>query len=201
EKEKQLKNQLLKKDTDVEPSINLTSHESNNNFYNFKKVLKYEEKKPNFNIHKCHKVKIIVAGTSFRQKEIKRLLRNFDYYEKYDGLSTRDIKENYYEGDKIYEIPLSAIHYGNCELIPEPSNKYDKNAIKVIIDKIHVGYIPCKDCTFINGILNDIKDIDIEVYGGKYKEIYFDEEDYKEKVKINEKNLGILLYISYLDRG
>ena len=47
------------------------------------------------------------------------------------------------------------------ELVEEPSNKYDPNAIKVIVDGQHIGYIPAKKCVKVKGILHgkNVKEI------------------------------------------
>lgn len=50
-------------------------------------------------------------------------------------------------------------HMYPIELIPEPTNKVDKNAIKVLIDGRHIGYVPVKKCYEIHAILRKgIKD-------------------------------------------
>ena len=41
----------------------------------------------------------------------------------------------------------------SLELIPEPENKHDPNAIKVIVDGQHIGYVPAKECEKVKKIL------------------------------------------------
>lgn len=57
------------------------------------------------------------------------------------------------------------------KLEPEPKNKFDKNAIKVIIAGEHIGYIPSEDCVTVHGILksHEIKYMSAFISGGKYK--------------------------------
>ncbi|MBR2555101.1 MAG: HIRAN domain-containing protein [Aeriscardovia sp.] len=41
----------------------------------------------------------------------------------------------------------------SLELIEEPENKHDPNAIKVIVDGQHIGYVPAKKCEKVKKIL------------------------------------------------
>jgi hypothetical protein len=47
--------------------------------------------------------------------------------------------------------------YNNVvELKPEPTNKFDPNAIKVVVDKkYHIGYIPKTICDDLTSFMND----------------------------------------------
>ena len=62
-------------------------------------------------------------------------------------------------------------HSGNTELIHEPTNTYNTNAIKVIIEGKHVGYIKDGSCKHVLKLINEnrIQQISSEIYGGKYK--------------------------------
>lgn len=44
--------------------------------------------------------------------------------------------------------PTTYVKDGPVILLPEPTNKYDKNAIKVIQSGIHIGYVP-RDVTHL----------------------------------------------------
>lgn len=60
------------------------------------------------------------------------------------------------------------------ELVPEPTNKHDSNAIKVLINGHHVGYIGASDNCHVNDILRsrDIKYTSAYVRGGEYALVY-----------------------------
>lgn len=146
---------------------------------------------------KYHTLEITVAGTSYKQKELKEYFIDLIDYEKYDGLSTSEIKSMYSEGDTIYEMPYKTDLFTDCELIPEPNNEYDKNAIKVVGDDIHIGYIPKDRCKEVFNIMESITNIDMYAYGGKYKEIYCDIDSGKEKIRSGKKDYGIILEILY----
>lgn len=68
----------------------------------------------------------------------------------------------------IYEFNFKT---GKTTLIPEPTNPHDPNAVKVIIDEKHVGYIKKGSCKHILNLLNQnrIEKIESEIGGGSYK--------------------------------
>src|SRR5690606_35629892 len=72
-----------------------------------------------------------------------------------------------------------------AELKPEPTNPNDPNAIKVLINGVHVGYIAAKDCPHLMGKINggEIKNILATVGGGKYKMVNEDYDSIKDKSK------------------
>ena len=65
------------------------------------------------------------------------------------------------------------------ELIEEPTNPYDENAVKVVIDNMHVGYIKSGSCSHIKKLLHSdlIERIDAKIGGGRYK-YFYSESDY-----------------------
>ena len=52
----------------------------------------------------------------------------------------------------FYNLDLSQREH-KLELIPEPTNKHDPNAIKVIVDGKHIGYVPANKCAKVHKIL------------------------------------------------
>lgn len=113
-----------------------------------------------------------VAGVSYKQKEIEELAsENPDY-----SLSKKDLCDIYSDGDTIYKYDF---YISNVSLEPEPTNEFDANAVKVIVDGIHIGYIKDGKCTEVKNILNSGKklSIDIEIHGGPYKMLSIDEDD------------------------
>lgn len=111
-----------------------------------------------------------VAGTSFRIDDIMKLAcKNFDY-----DYSKKELKENCLYNERIYQYDFYST---KTELIPEPSNPQDPNAIKVIVDGIHIGYIKAGSCSHVLKLLreNRIKKIECTICGGKYKYLSYDE--------------------------
>lgn len=62
-------------------------------------------------------------------------------------------------------------NYSNVELIREPNNEYDSNAIAVILDGFKVGYISSNDNIQVGSILKNIKNISADINGGDFKKI------------------------------
>lgn len=126
---------------------------------------------PQYKIENHH-----VAGTSFRQKDIASLAyENFEY-----DMSKNELVESFNENEKIYKYEFSP---NKIELIEEPDNPHDPNAIKVVIDDVLVGYIKKNSCSRVRNLLhsNSIIKIDAEISGGPYKIIYCDYDDDKDK--------------------
>lgn len=119
-----------------------------------------------------------IAGVTFegRQDKIKEMgFENEDYH-----LSKRDFIEFFSENEKVYEMEFSPV---NVELIEEPDNPHDSNAIKVVIDGVHVGYIKQGSCAHIKKLLHSdsIVSISADVHGGKYKYYYEEYDEEKDK--------------------
>lgn len=134
------------------------------------------------------------AAGKDRQKIIENYLKDDNFYDKFDKnsddyWSPQDIKESNWE---VYQYDL---HESNTiELIPEPDNPYDKNAIKVIHKEMgDIGYIPKKDnvnlADFINSYSGNVR-YSIDFEGGKYK--YYD----GEKIITDWKPYGIRIYVN-----
>lgn len=105
-----------------------------------------------------------VAGTSYRQEAIKSLgTINPDYQ-----LTKSQLIKNKLVDCLIYEYNFPVL---SAELLPEPSNIHDPNAIKVVISGQHVGYIKKGSCSHIKNLMNSntIKSVTARIYGGKNK--------------------------------
>jgi hypothetical protein len=107
-----------------------------------------------------------ITGTSFRQDAIKSLgVPNPDYKLTKEQL----IKKNLLNVS-IYEYTFKSY---KAELVPEPTNEYDSNAIKVVIAGKHVGYIKKGSCAHVKKLMstNSIKSITATMKGGSSKYI------------------------------
>lgn len=116
-----------------------------------------------------------VAGLSFREDALAELqCENGDF-----SSSKRELVDMGMTGERIYKYDFYPV---KTELIPEPDNEVDPNAIKVVVDGQHIGYIKKGSCAHIRKLLNSdsIKSVDIEITGGPYK---FIEEDWDENGK------------------
>lgn len=136
-----------------------------------------------------------IAGTSFRQDEIKDL---GTYNDDYD-MTKKEIIDSFMYDEKIYQFsfcPHSVV------LEEEPDNPHDPNAIKLLIDNVHVGYIKRGSCAHVKKLIrNDkIKSLTASIYGGKYKIVKseFDDEKFEEVYKLEkgESDFFVSLYIT-----
>lgn len=108
-----------------------------------------------------------IAGVSYRQDVIMSLgIPN----EAYKYTKSQLIKMGLVD-KKIYEYLFSP---SSVTLIPEPDNDHDPNAVKVVIDGKHVGYIKKGSCSHIKNLLNSntISSISAKISGGKSKYVY-----------------------------
>lgn len=108
----------------------------------------------------------LVAGFDHYQDILCTFLNeeNYEY-----GLTNKEFKEEVYE--RCYQFDTETYP---VELIHEPNNPYDSNAIAVkIYDKL-IGYVGRADQQEINSLLNDGATFVAEIFGGKYKEPVWD---------------------------
>lgn len=127
-----------------------------------------------------------VAGVTHYEKSILKFALGNPYYTK----SAKEIIAAKLYNQNIYEYNFLL---PQTELIPEPTNQYDPNAIKVVIGGVHVGYIKAGSCKHVLKLIaeNRINKIDCSIMGGAYKRINFDGEDYKEEKGQNKYGIEI----------
>lgn len=65
------------------------------------------------------------------------------------------------------------------DLVPEPDNPYDPNAIMVQADGLCIGHVPKGSTSHIRKLMESgrIQSMHLDIGGGKYKEVYEDEDD------------------------
>lgn len=131
-----------------------------------------------------------VAGVQHHMDEIRSLgFENPDY-----KMSKREIIDSDMTDEKIWEYDFCG---GEVELVPEPDNTYDSNAIKVLIDGKHVGYIKSGSCSEIRSALEDgrIQRITCQIGGGRYKMVCEDIEDDTYEVNYDETSYFVRLTV------
>lgn len=127
--------------------------------------LKEEQEKYNIRTYK-------VVGISFHKEDLMELAEEnicYDYTKK-------EILDELMYNERIYQYDF---YPNKVELVPEPTNEYDPNAVKVMVDNIHIGYIKKGNCKHILNLINEkrIKSITCDIYGGKYKILEYEGED------------------------
>lgn len=151
------------------------------------------------------KILFRVAGVTNYKKAVKQACNDIaedndipEYSRYYGDLTTQEIREELEEiGGQIFKY--QDLSTTEVELIPEPTNKYDSNAIKVLIFDNFVGYVPGKIVKNIRHYFDDDKYIFIseaEIKGGPYKEW----DEYEEKVVTNnDLDVGFEIYLTIVD--
>lgn len=113
-----------------------------------------------------------ITGMYYYEKDIQSLfVKNPDF-----SRSNKELLEIYDEGDVIcqYEADVSKV-----ELIPEPDNQYDPDAVRCEIDGVKVGYIKSGSCARVKKLLAspDFKEVTLTQFAhGKEKHIRMDED-------------------------
>lgn len=111
-----------------------------------------------------------VAGVTQYTKAFLTLGEKSDDYD----LSNAEIKQEYGDGDRIFQYEFFP---AKVELIPEPENEYDPNAVMVVVDGEKIGYIKKGNCTHVKNLLaqGDAR-VSVEIGGGKYKDVLEDDD-------------------------
>lgn len=139
-----------------------------------------------------------VAGISRRQKDIasKLLPENSDFL-----LSKSELVEIGAVDERIYKYSPIEL---DAELVPEPDNPRDPNAIKVLVDGVQLGYVPADKTGKVKSLLekDQIHAITSAFYGGPYKIIHEDFDLEREKdvytiEKDSQYNIGAEITIEY----
>lgn len=131
-----------------------------------------------------------IAGFEHYMDAIMKVLayKNEDF-----SMSNTELKESYYPGDYVYQYDGTT---SRADLIPEPDNPHDANAIKIMVDGQLMGYVPQKSCSKVKKLMNNPKYqyCSVGLLGGKYKHIW---EDDNEKINIEkgEKPYTVQLFI------
>ena len=108
-----------------------------------------------------------VAGTNYRMDNIIRLATPM---KKWDMTNEQLLAK--YPGKKIYRYYFIM---EPVQLVPEPTNPKDPNAIMVLINNIHVGYVPSECCAQVSRYLSSGPvSLSAKVSGGEYKMVYND---------------------------
>ena len=151
------------------------------------------------------KILFRVAGVTKYKKAVKEACNLIaedngipEYAKYYSNLSTKELREELEEyGLKVFKY--QDLNFFNIELVPEVDNKYDPNAIKVLIFNNHVGYVPATVAKTIRRYFDNKKYdfvIEGEIKGGPYNEW----DDLNDKVITNnDLDIGFEIYLSVID--
>ena len=85
--------------------------------------------------------RVYVVGTHYHKNDIESIL---------DPNPKMNKRRKWSEGETIYH---HAYFERPCQLVPEPDNPADPNAIKVVYDGKTVGYIPKEETAGIHSLI------------------------------------------------
>lgn len=108
-----------------------------------------------------------VAGVCYHKDDIMQLA----YKNPMIDMSAEEIDKHGMIGKKIWAYKF---HSNIVQLIPEPENIHDKNAIKVEVDGHFIGYIPSENCAVVLTAIQKkkISNVSCFIGGGPYKCVY-----------------------------
>lgn len=116
-----------------------------------------------------------VKGTSHRldavEKAVAFIENNSEFNKHFLGKNDQQIKAY---GDRVYKYDSFQTHL--FELKTEPENTYDSKAIKILVNNIHIGYVPKGlNAKFFDYVNNPNYTFfgDILIVGGPYKELLY----------------------------
>ena len=107
--------------------------------------------------------------------------------------SRKELIESDIVDERIYEYSYKI---GKITFEDEPTNEYDPNAIKILSDGIHIGYIKKGSTTRLRNIMKkNVLSIEATAGGGNYKELY--EEDDSYSLEKGESKYWLRIVIKY----
>lgn len=105
-----------------------------------------------------------VVGESYYKDAIAGLgTITRDYY-----WPTELLYQKFVEGDRVYKYSFDEL---DAELIPEPNNQYDPNAIRVDVNGVTVGHVAKDNTARIRNMLESGPIVKANITGGPHKEI------------------------------
>lgn len=113
-----------------------------------------------------------VAGFFMHLEDIQKLASKI---KKFD-MPAKRIIEIGYANKKIYKY-----YYKNepVELVPEPTNRVDPNAIMVMISGVHVGYVPREMTQEVASYITAPYLVTAKITGGEYRIVMTEDNDNK----------------------
>lgn len=138
-----------------------------------------------------------VAGVTHYVDNIMSLaVENSNY-----DLSKRELIDDGMIEEKIWKYEF---YPSRLELTPEPDNPHDPNAIKVIIDGKHVGYIKEGSCAHIRNLMKQgtVVQADCKIGGGPYKYISedYDYDKDKEAYELERSSTNFFVHLEITER-
>ena len=134
------------------------------------------------------------TGMSYRLDALLSIGSENEDYSK----TKKELAEEGLTDQRIYQYDF---YPRKIELVPEPDNPHDPNAIKVMADDVHIAYIKAGSCAHLLKAIKSgqVKKIDCEITGGKYKYLSCDcDEDGRETYSMEkgEAPYSVVLHVT-----
>lgn len=100
-----------------------------------------------------------IAGIIFILFGVLLIVFSRHKFKRHDGFKVAGL--SYYEDNYVDIIDPEGDLTVN--LVPDPDNEHDPNAIKVLLNDIHIGYVPKEKTEDVKKILPDAYEIDAHV--------------------------------------
>ena len=110
-----------------------------------------------------------VTGLDYRKANVMKLARENPLY----SLDKAAILKKNMADTYIHKYIFAD---GPAELVQEPENPHDPNAIKVVVAGQHIGYIKAGSCAHLNKVIAEgrLEKVLCRIYGGPYKGAFQD---------------------------
>lgn len=122
-----------------------------------------------------------VAGAiPYCKNEVQSLRKeNPDWKKSPDELIAAGKAEKYIYKYRFFRSP--------AELVREPSNKYNRNAVMIVVNGVKVGYVPETELDKVRYIMarDPAYSVTVEIYGGERKDIDVDRVVYKSETGLS----------------
>lgn len=135
------------------------------------------------------------TGMSNRLENLLSLsIKNDDY-----NKSKKRLVDDGLIGTKVWEYEF---YPSKVDLIPEPDNPFDSNAIKVVVDGKHVSYIKKGSCSHLLKAIREgrIENIDCKIGGGKYKYVCEEDEDGELSYSLETDSINYYVWLYITER-
>ena len=135
-----------------------------------------------------------IAGIYYHQENLEKIVE-------INPLFSAKRNDVIAQADKLLDKQIFKYDYKNpynARLIPEPTNPEDPNAIQIVVNDCHIGYIRRRVTSPMSDIMSaEIVSCTCKIHGGKYKILRYDSETGKYSLTSHDEHFGGQLTVQY----
>lgn len=135
-------------------------------------------------------VDIITAASKLNKPTTKRTTPRTNNVDSFDvagiGYRTNDIVPIMKKGNPQYSDFVYRVKEDYVQLVPEPQNPHDSNAIAVYMNNVQLGYVPADLTSQIRSLIGRYNFVGVISGGDKYGQRGIIERDFKCEVRIEK---------------